>query len=453
MLLSGGDQRVQAVLPLKQTDASAATWRTQIIEQLNMGDYTHQTECDVDVDEPIFQPTPAVVQFCEYEALRTYTASLAFRNNDKARSVHTYTCTFYLQADRACIQAVHHPAARPPKHGVVLVQFARRIKVVPPASPYFAVTANTAPKKLARGMEAAFTITFTPDSEADFSWDLVVCTEREKFVVPIRARGARGRLTLPTEVAFGDACACKIAAQRSFLMRNTGRRATSFELAADAPFAVAPRAGSLAVGESLQCTFTFTPQRVGAAHGELRVMYETGDAASVPLYGGGADTDVQVAPSAVRFVKTFVTKASQKAFRVTNNTAAPVRFALKQYATEAEEEAVTRRQADALLAEAAAAESSTAHADDSTDAAEAAAARERLAKRLLTQTCAQKHLFESAVVHASPLEGLIYPGSFAEVRLLAKRVISRWVLSLPSLRASCVSTRESFSMVLLHTSV
>lgn len=293
------------------------------------------------------------------------------------------------------------------------MQFARRIKVVPPESPYFAVTANTAPKKLARGMEATFAITFTPDSEADFSWDLLVCTEREKFIVPIRARGARGRLSLPQAVDFGDACACKIAAQRSFLVRNTGRRATTFELAAGAPFAAAPRSGALAVGESLQCTLTFTPQSAGPARGELRVTFETGDVSAVPLCGGGADVDVQVAPSAVRFVKTFVTKMSQKAFRIANNTAAPVRFALKQYASEADEEAVARLQADALLAE----EAEAGEPDGGGgDVEEVAAARARRFKRLLTQTRAQKHLFESAVVHASPLEGLIYPGSFAEVR-------------------------------------
>jgi hypothetical protein len=74
--------------------ARVCNWQTpnQIVQQLNLGDYTHQTDSAVDIDKPIFQPIPAVVYFSDHEAHRTYTASLSLRNNDKVRM--TYLCIF-----------------------------------------------------------------------------------------------------------------------------------------------------------------------------------------------------------------------------------------------------------------------------------------------------------------------------------------------------------------------
>ena len=39
-------------------------------------------------------------------------------------------------------------------------------------------------------MSASFEIQFTPDEKKEYVWDLVVETEREKFLVPIRAFGS-----------------------------------------------------------------------------------------------------------------------------------------------------------------------------------------------------------------------------------------------------------------------
>jgi hydrocephalus-inducing protein len=308
---------------------------------------------------------------------------------------------------------------------LLYVQFARRVKVAPPETPYFSVTANTPAQKLASGMEAVFTVTFTPDSEADYSWDLIVCTEREKFVVPLRALGARGQLTLPKTIDFGSSCPCKIEAKLSFLLRNTGRCTSRFQLLTALPFAVAPRSGLLAVGESLQCTVKFTPLSTGPSEGELHVQYETGDVSSVPLHGAGANTDVDVAPTAIQFLKTFVTKMSQKYFKISNRTAMPVRFALKRFGTAEEEQSMVEAEATRLLSqEPGLDKSATAGLQNSEGALEEQeAARKRLAKRLLTQTCSQKYLFDSSIVCARPLEGIVYPDTSIEVCFL---VSIRW---------------------------
>jgi hydrocephalus-inducing protein len=50
--------------------------------------------------------------------------------------------------------------------------------------------------KVAPGMEITFIIRFSPEAKIDYSYDLVVVTEREKFVVPIVAIGKRSMMYL-----------------------------------------------------------------------------------------------------------------------------------------------------------------------------------------------------------------------------------------------------------------
>lgn len=68
------------------------------------------------------------------------------------------------------------------------------MKVIQPQSPFLLVRRLGGASKeddgrVAMGMEVAYSITFKPETPDDFSFDLVVCTEREKFVVPIVAVG------------------------------------------------------------------------------------------------------------------------------------------------------------------------------------------------------------------------------------------------------------------------
>ena len=54
----------------------------EIIEFLNICDYTHQVVSKVGVEEPLFQPFPPELGFHKYEAHKTYEQTLWFRNND-----------------------------------------------------------------------------------------------------------------------------------------------------------------------------------------------------------------------------------------------------------------------------------------------------------------------------------------------------------------------------------
>jgi hypothetical protein len=41
-------------------------------------------------------------------------------------------------------------------------------------------------------MDAAVLVRFTPDAQKDYSCDVVIKTERETFLLPVRAIGTRG---------------------------------------------------------------------------------------------------------------------------------------------------------------------------------------------------------------------------------------------------------------------
>jgi hydrocephalus-inducing protein len=57
--------------------------------------------------------------------------------------------------------------------------------------------------RVAPGMEISFIIKFSPEAKADYVYDLMVLTEREKFIVPIRAVGCRAMLDFPDILDFG----------------------------------------------------------------------------------------------------------------------------------------------------------------------------------------------------------------------------------------------------------
>lgn len=57
----------------------------RIIQLLDISDYTHHTECFVDIDTPLFQPSPQEIVFHNYEPFQEYRAVLCLRNVDKAR--------------------------------------------------------------------------------------------------------------------------------------------------------------------------------------------------------------------------------------------------------------------------------------------------------------------------------------------------------------------------------
>ena len=143
--------------------------RPQVIELLNMSEYTHNVESVVPLDEPLFQPTPPEVVFEAFEPLQKYTALLSLRNNDNVN---------------------------------------RRIKIITPDSSVFSIEPPKVLKgsgggKVAPGMEVLFKVHFAPREGQDYHCQLVCITERERFVIGISARGPRACFDFPDAVDFG----------------------------------------------------------------------------------------------------------------------------------------------------------------------------------------------------------------------------------------------------------
>ena len=118
----------------------------EIIEFLNICDYTHQVVSKVDVEEPLFQPFPPELGFHKYAPRKQYEQTLWFRNND------------YVP---------------------------RRIRIEDPRSRHFTVRRMRGKKgeklreetdgkssKVAPGMEVAFKVTFSAVDVEDYAMDL-----------------------------------------------------------------------------------------------------------------------------------------------------------------------------------------------------------------------------------------------------------------------------------------
>ena len=57
--------------------------RPKIVQFLNLGDFSSYTNCAVSMDEPIFEPSPSIVQFTDYEPLQIKDKIFRLRNKDK----------------------------------------------------------------------------------------------------------------------------------------------------------------------------------------------------------------------------------------------------------------------------------------------------------------------------------------------------------------------------------
>lgn len=271
-----------------------------IIEFLDLADVSDHRDTTVEIDVPLFQPFPSEVIFQSYKPFETYSVVVSMRNNDKV---------------------------------------ARRIRVLSPESPYFTVTCSkTNGTKMAPGMEAKFNVTFTPEECKDYACELVCVTEREKFVVPVRAIGARALLDFPDEVDFG-ACAVKHTEVKTLLVRNVGMRRAVFAVSAPAPFGVQPGKGSMEPGESMQVDVVFSPVATGSFSDFVEVHYDTGEKVYVRLFATAEDANVRLAKSTLWLDNTFMGQSSQRTVKINNYSGIMAHFKWTQYATEEEEDA------------------------------------------------------------------------------------------------------------------
>nr|XP_032813560.1 hydrocephalus-inducing protein homolog isoform X3 [Petromyzon marinus] len=354
----------------------------KIIQLLDMNETTHQKYSLVDIDQAMFQPFPSEITFQNFEPCETYEVPLNLRNNDRVP---------------------------------------RLVKVSQEDSPYFKIISpNDVGTKVAPGMASTFRIVFTPEQKKDYTHQVVCVTEREKFMVPVRAIGSRAILDFPDVVAFSQR-PVKLRSERTLLVRNVGNRHANFSLQTERPFSVEPVYGALVIGESMQVTVAFTPQTTGDHSAELWIHYDTGEDICVDLHGAAVDVNVRLDKNSVVMERTFISMASHRSVLLSNRMDAIAHFQWRPYATAEEEEQQKLRFCSELSAEEARERNSFL-----SEYAVEPGLRDRLS--ILTRSFQQRrHMiksnpmhFSSDVISIEPLEGDIWPNSSAEITVIFK---------------------------------
>ena len=115
----------------------------------------------------------------------------------------------------------------------VYTQVPRLVKVSQEDSPYFKIISpHNVGHKVGPGLPTTFKIQFTPEEKRDYYHEIVCITEREKFIVPIRAVGSRAILDFPDDVNF-QLSPVKYPSTKTLLVRNVGNREAKFTLDAE----------------------------------------------------------------------------------------------------------------------------------------------------------------------------------------------------------------------------
>eukprot|EP00397_Hematodinium_sp_SG-2012_P000030 GEMP01000030.1.p1 GENE.GEMP01000030.1~~GEMP01000030.1.p1 ORF type:complete len:4608 (+),score=1069.56 GEMP01000030.1:10-13833(+) len=270
----------------------------EIVELLNMSLFSHHTTSAVSVDEPLFVPTPSLVEFRDFEGLQTYDLTLYLRNQDTV---------------------------------------ARRVKIIAPDSGFFDILPGKGSKRssgdlVAPGMEVPYTVRFKPDAKIDYNYDIIVVTEREKFIVPIRAVGGSAILDFPDVVDFANV-AVKYEETKTVLIRNIGDKATKFLLKTSPPFSTSILEGFLEVNGALQVDILFKPDKAESYERELYLRYADNAEAIVTLAGTGENVDVFFSHRFLNLGDTYIALSTRQVTTIENRSEVPIDFSWRAFAT------------------------------------------------------------------------------------------------------------------------
>jgi hydrocephalus-inducing protein len=137
------------------------------------------------------------------------------------------------------------------------------VQILPPKHHQFTLSApkraTSTQMKIAPGMEMKYQLEFKPISRSDCQIDLKCVTEREEFIIPVRAMGDAAFVDFPSALEFGTAFINTIS-RKPLLLRNTGTIPTRFTVVVDPPFSASPTHGQLDVHGSQQITVMCNPQ-------------------------------------------------------------------------------------------------------------------------------------------------------------------------------------------------
>ena len=184
-------------------------------------------------------------------------------------------------------------------------------------------------------MEISYVIKFSPETKMDYSYDLMIVTEREKFIVPIRAVGHRSMLDFPDTLDFG-LVPVKHTAEKPAMIRNIWEKTTKWHIKVPDGLKANKTEGILEAGESEQLVFQFIPQESRPYKGELLLWYDNLEAV-IQVFGESHNDNVYLSKNHLHMEDTYITLYSHQYFQIVNKSSVPVEFSWRAFQTEVEE--------------------------------------------------------------------------------------------------------------------
>ncbi|XP_065674973.1 hydrocephalus-inducing protein homolog isoform X5 [Hydra vulgaris] len=352
----------------------------EIVELFDYSEVTLQKASTVPIDCPLFQHFPSQIIFQNFDAFDVYQVPLQLQNRDNV---------------------------------------ARFVKLVLKDSPYFTIV-NPAgmSSKVAPGIEVIYYIKFTPLEKKDYVHEVICITEREKFLIPIKAIGPRGFLDFPDQVYFGNV-PVKYETTKILLVRNIGDAAVKFQLLADKPFFLQPDNGVLEVSQSMQIHVKVNPQINGSFNKSLIVHYDTGEDVYISMFVDAEDINIRLDKNTIKLENTYITSSSRRSLMLFNRSEFVINFSWKTFATTAEEEQQKNLRFKQLNASI---------SDDAflKECVSDPTMRDKLSlvvrslKNQIGISNYDKMLYEDENIIIEPLEGEIWPNSSIEIFVIFK---------------------------------
>uniref|UniRef100_A0A8C3Q1J6 HYDIN protein n=1 Tax=Chrysolophus pictus TaxID=9089 RepID=A0A8C3Q1J6_CHRPC len=254
----------------------------------------------------------------------------------------------------------------------------------------------------------------------DYFHQLTCITEREKFVVPIRAIGARAILDFPDQLNF-SVCPVKHSTHRTLLVRNVGNREARYHISTHSPFSVDPSIGTLGIGDTMQVTVEFHPLKTGDHCGSLVVHYDTGEYVLTSLYGAAVDVNIRLDRNSLMIAKTYLTLANHRSVVIHNRSEIIAHFQWKAFVTQEEEDQQKLRLCHRLRRQ---------EEDEMDRFVDECVVDPSLQERLsVLSRVFQNHrakvqgdsmLFSDDIFAIEPVEGDVWPNSSAEINVIFK---------------------------------
>ncbi|NWI85348.1 HYDIN protein, partial [Pitta sordida] len=276
----------------------------KIVQRQDMCETSHHKFSAVDPNQTLFQPYPSEVVFQNYVPHKACEMPLVLRNRDMVP---------------------------------------RLVKVTMETSPYFKLVGPSGVcYKVPPGLCSTLRILFRPGENKDYFHQLHCITEREEFIVPIRAIGARAALDFPDQLDFG-VCPVKYSTQKNLLVRNLGNQEACYHISTQSPFSVILAVGTLNIGESMQVTVEFHPLKTGDYTATLVVHYDTGEDTYMKLHGSAVNVHIRLDRNSVTAEKTYITLTNRRTVVIHNQSNVTAHFQWKAFETQEEEDRVKQR--------------------------------------------------------------------------------------------------------------